>query len=270
MLARWREMGQGGARYRLTVVDGNPEHRRQAEDALETEMTDGRARVLSAKEAESESWSDRKVVVIANELLDAFPVHRIGKKGGKVREWGVAWDDNKQEPFPCLLEEPDPFWSAWLEERGIRLAEGQTADIGIEGAAWPARMAPRLGDAILILIDYGDTAEELTGPHRMDGTLLCYENHRAHSDPYRKPGEIDITAHVDFTLVREQASGAGWKELWYGTQKKFLVESGVMSKLTNHGITDPFHPIVRRNRSIRQLLLSDGMSELFKVQVWTK
>jgi SAM-dependent MidA family methyltransferase len=48
------------------------------------------------------------------------------------------------------------------------------------------------------------------------------------------------------------------------------VESGILEKLSAHAITDPFHPTVRRNRAIRQLLLSDGMSELFKVQIFIK
>jgi SAM-dependent MidA family methyltransferase len=123
---------------------------------------------------------------------------------------------------------------------------------------------------MLILIDYGDENSELTAPHRMDGTLLCYAKHRAHNDPYRDAGEQDLTAHVNFSLVRKAAEAAGWREIWYGTQKHFLIESGIMERLSEHQLTDPFHPIVRRNRTIRQLLLSDGMSELFKVQLFLK
>jgi len=48
---------------------------------------------------------------------------------------------------------------------------------------------------------------------------------------------------------------------------RFLLEGGVLELLREHAGTDPFSPEARRNRAVRQLLLSDGMSELFKVVV---
>lgn len=270
MLSGWNKMGASGDRFNVIVVDGNPEHLRQARAALSEHIATGRARIMDASEAEAGSWTDRPVMVVANELLDAFPVHRVAVRNGRLQEWAVGWDESNGIPVPCLTEPEDSRFEDWLRRQNVKLEEGQTTEIGWEGAAWTGKLAAMLGEAVLVLIDYGDVTGELTGSHRMDGTLLCYENHRASSDPYRNPGHQDITAHVDFELVRFHALRAGWRELWYGTQKRFLVESGVMSKLVGHGIADPFHPVVRRNRAIRQLLLSDGMSELFKVQIWTK
>jgi len=270
MLAAWQRMGEAGERFRLTVADGNPAHLRQAREALASGIDAGRARVVPAVEAEREAWEGRPTIVVGNELLDAFPVHRVCVEKGGLREWGVAWDESDAKPVSCLLEPTDPRLAQWLEHQGVRLAESQTTEIGLDGADWTAWLAGRVGEAMLVVIDYGDSTRELTGSHRMDGTLLCYERHQAHADPFRHPGGQDMTAHVDFDLVRACAMEAGWNEVWYGTQKRFLVESGIMSKLTEHGIRDPFHPVVRRNRAIRQLLLSDGMSELFKVQIWAK
>lgn len=269
MLKAWEQM-EGGERFVLTVVESSPEHRKAAAGTLAEAVAASRARVISPEEAEKESWKNRKVIVTANELLDAFPVRRVAMHGGRLREWGVCWDEPGDQLAACLTELADPEPAEWLEHQRADLLEGQTAEFGSEGAKWTARLAALLGRALLVLIDYGDSTLELTGAHRMNGTLLCYENHRAYDDPFRRPGEADLTAHVDFDLVRRHASEAGWRELWYGTQKWFLVESGVMAKLTAHGISDPFHPVVRRNRAIRQLLLSDGMSELFKVQIWAK
>jgi SAM-dependent MidA family methyltransferase len=270
MMAAWKTMGESGKRFFLTVLDGNPSHRQQAEEALAGEVAEGSARVISPSEAKAEEWKSRSVIVVANELLDAFPVHRVVMDRGRLLEWGVSWDEASGCPLSCLTELSDPELGEWLERQSIRLAEGQTTEIGLEGAGWTAWLASQLGEAILVLIDYGDLTGELTGSHRMEGTLLCYDHHRAHTDPFRSPGEQDLTAHVDFNLVRDRASQSGWRELWYGTQKRFLVESGILAKLADHGISDPFHPVVRRNRAIRQLLLSDGMSELFKVQIWVK
>jgi SAM-dependent MidA family methyltransferase len=58
--------------------------------------------------------------------------------------------------------------------------------------------------------------------------------------------------------------------LSYTTQKQFLVEAGILHRLQNHAIADPFHPVVRRNRAIRQLLLGDGMGDRFKVLIQRK
>jgi len=268
MLATWKQAGDPGERFRLTLVDDNPAHLAQARELLAEPVADGRARVMSSLEAESAVRRDGPVIVVANELLDAFPVHRVTMVKGDLRERGVAFVDGQLAD--CLMTPTNPALAAWLQAQNVELAEGQTTEIGLPGAAWMEKMASLLGPAVVVLIDYGDTTQELTGSHRMDGTLVMYDRHLAHGDPYRRPGKQDMTAHVDFDLIRDRAVRAGWQEQWYGTQKQFLVEAGALSMLVDHNISDPFHPIVRRNRAIRQLLLSDGMSELFKVQVWAK
>ncbi|WP_235427241.1 SAM-dependent methyltransferase [Cohnella kolymensis] len=235
---------------------------------MEPYIASKRARVVSDEQADPALWCGSNVIIVANELLDAFPVHRIVSRGGRLLEWGVAWDAGGF--IPCLMELSSPRLSDWVEEQGISLLDNQTIEVNLDAADWIAEVGSSLGNAIVVLIDYGDEAGELSAPYRMEGTLLCYYKHRAHDNPYLMPGEQDLTSHVNFTHIRQAAVRAGWHELWYGTQKKFLVESGVLEKLSTHTIADPFHPVVRRNRSIRQLLLSDGMSELFKVQILAK
>ncbi|MBO9597596.1 MAG: SAM-dependent methyltransferase [Cohnella sp.] len=270
MLDAWASSGEAGRRFSLTVIEGNPEHRKEAGEQLSPYMDAGIARVIDGLPEQLPDWSDRPVVVVANELLDAFPVHRIVKRDGRIFEWGVTWDERSESFAACLLPRSETNWSAWLEDQGVTLSEGQTFEVNPDAAGWIQSLARRVGQALLVLVDYGDEDRELSAPHRMDGTLLCYARHRAHNDPYRIPGEQDLTAHVNFSHMRRAAEQAGWRQIWYGTQKRFLVESGVMDKLSEHRIADPFHPIARRNRAIRQLLLSDNMSELFKVQIFER
>jgi len=267
LLAVWE--AEGERRFDLTVVDGNPSHRELAVRSLEPHIGRGRAFVLSPEEAEARDWSRLCVIVIGNELLDAMPVHRVVRKEGQLREWGVSWDELRCRLIPCLLELP-----AWLAERmdrdRILVREGQTAEVGADAGRWLAKLASSLGRALLVFIDYGDESEELTAEHRMNGTLVCYRNHIARDNPLEAPGEQDLTAHVNFTGLRAAAREAGLEELWYGTQLRFLMESGVLRRLVPLSGADPFHPDARRNRAIRQLLLSDAMSELFKVQIFRK
>ena len=265
MMDAWEEMGV--TRFRVTVAEGHPAHRRLAEEALAGRLRAGTARVIGAEEAEAADWSRRPVIVIGNELLDAFPVRRLVRAGGTLREWGVRWDEENARPAPCLTDCDDEALRAWLED-GARLMEGQTAEICPDAEAWLRRLTTRLGDALLILIDYGDETEELLAPYRMDGTLVCYRRHTVNDDPYAAPGEQDITAHVNFTRIRGVLTEAGWEELWRGTQKAFLAEHGALALLREHAFTDPFHPAARRNRAVASLLLGDGMSEVFKVNVF--
>lgn len=270
MLDAWASSGEAEGRIVLTLIEGNPEHRREAGEQLAAYIAAGTARVIDGEPEQLPDWTDRPVIVVANELLDAFPVHRIVKRDGRIFEWGVMWDERSESFASRLLPQSETNWAAWLEEQGVTLLEGQTFEVNLGAAVWIRELAGRMNRALLVLIDYGDEDRELSAPHRMDGTLLCYAKHRAHNDPYNLPGEQDLTAHVNFSHMRRAAEQAGWHQFWYGTQKRFLVESGVMDKLAEHRIADPFHPIARRNRAIRQLLLSDNMSELFKVQIFER
>ncbi|CAM4040965.1 SAM-dependent methyltransferase [Cohnella lubricantis] len=272
MLGGWKEAAGEAAEaeaksVRLTVVDRSPEHRRQAAALLSEPIRAGEARVMDESAAMAEPWRERPAIVVANELIDAMPVHRICVRQGRVREWGVTWNEAKERLEACWTEPSTTRLAEELARMKTSLREGQTAEIGLDGADWVAALAGKLGDAVLVLIDYGDEARELTAEHRMEGTLMCYRRHVASTDPFAAPGEQDITAHVNFTLLSGAAEEAGWQRLWYGTQRRFLTEAGVLEQLAAHDSADPFHPAARRNRAIRQLLLSDGMSELFKVLV---
>ncbi|TFE31719.1 class I SAM-dependent methyltransferase [Cohnella luojiensis] len=257
-----------GKAFRLTVVEGNPEHRRLASEQLAAYVQFGQALVV--EEWDRDSLGKNPAIIVANELLDAFPTHRLVQRNGKLLEWGVAVSEASGSLIHCLMKPEDPRLAAWMSEEGTTLADNQTVEVNLDAAEWVAGLAGRLTKAILVFIDYGDDSSELLAPHRMDGTLLCYYNHRAHNDPFFLPGGQDLTSHVNFSHIRRCAEASGWRELWYGSQKRFLMESGVMEKLSSHALTDPFHPTVRKNRAIRQLLLSDGMSELFKVQIFIK
>ncbi|XID95341.1 class I SAM-dependent methyltransferase [Paenibacillaceae bacterium WGS1546] len=270
MLDAWNEAETDVSRFRLTVVESNPVHRAAAAAELRSYLEAGRAAVASPEEWEGsrpERLREAPAIVVANELLDAFPVHLLEKNAGRVRERGVAWDEGGRF-VPCLLKETDPRLEEWLRGEGAELREGQTVEANVDGAAWAAGLASRFRNGLLVVIDYGDETEELFASHRMNGTLRGYRGHRAYDDPYAFPGEQDLTAHVNFSHLRRELGKAGATEIWYGTQKRFLVESGLLGRLQAHALSDPFHPIVRRNRAIRQLLLSDGMSELFKVQIF--
>lgn len=101
-------------------------------------------------------------------------------------------------------------------------------------------------------IDYGDVSEELYAAHRMNGTLMCYYRHLASDTPFQRPGEQDMTSHVNYSALIRTGQEAGVSSWRFLTQKQFLVENGLLDKLREHSGRDPFSEEARRNRMIRQ------------------
>lgn len=211
-----------------------------------------------------------QTIVISNELPDAFAVHRIEYRDGQLFEIYVEWNTDA-ETFSercMLLKEPEVL--AYVEQLQTSLQQGQRFEVNMDAIHWIEMIAKSLRSGLIITVDYGDEEKELYASHRMKGTLMCYRSHTAHDDPYAFPGEQDMTAHINFSALMEAGERAGAQVLGYMTQKQFLVENGILSMLQDHTATDPFSPVARRNRAIRQLLLSDQMSELFKVLIQKK
>lgn len=165
-------------------------------------------------------------VILANEVLDALPVHRVeGIEGGGLRELYVGLDEEG-----LLATVPDapstPGLAARLAAEGVELAPGQRAEVCLEVDAWIGTAAAGLGRGLMLLIDYGHPAAALYDPAR--GSLLrAYLGHRVHDDPYRNVGRQDLTAHVDLTAVERAANAAGLDHLGTTTQAQFLAGLGV-------------------------------------------
>lgn len=254
-------------RLQYTAVEKSPWHQASQRENLRSHWH--LVRQLTPEEAAGAGGSSGQAgcFVLSNELLDAFPVHRLRQRKEMLMELHVGWDEAgggfRELEWPC----GNPALADYLRDSGIELADGQTVDISLKAAEWLGERLRQLESGELITIDYGDRAGELFGNHRMNGTLLCYKSHLASENPYIYAGEQDMTAHVDFSACIRAGIHAGIADWRLMTQKEFLLESGVLERLVSHDGRDPFSPAARRNRAIRQLLLSDGMSELFKVLI---
>jgi SAM-dependent MidA family methyltransferase len=209
-------------------------------------------------------------IVLANELLDAFPIYLVRRDSEGMKEIGVGWDDRASQFVERAESLAEPSVLRWLADEQVGLQVGQTAEVNLGAGEWIRDRAIRLVNGMIVTIDYGDRSAELYAEHRMNGTLLCYKDHRAYDGPFAYPGEQDMTAHVNFDACIRAGEQAGIDRWTFTTQKQFLVDAGILDRLANTATLDPFSPAARNNRMIRQLLLSDGMSELFKVLVQYK
>jgi SAM-dependent MidA family methyltransferase len=178
--------------------------------------------------AESEPFQG---VVIANEVLDALPVHRVRQRAATLREIAVAIDTD--DAFVEVEIDPTtPALAARLADDGVDLVDGQTAEICLALDAWVASAAAPLKRGLLLLIDYGAPAAGLYDPvRRHNGTLRAYVRHHVHDDPYRFIGRQDLTAHVDVTAVERAAQAAGLTTVGITTQAEALMGLGIQDRL---------------------------------------
>jgi hypothetical protein len=165
-------------------------------------------------------------IIFSNELLDAFPVRRLGWDATAKSwfEWGVALDGEKfgwakiRKPAADLPTVICHLPSALLSV----LPDNYTIEISPAAENWWRAASRILSRGKLLAIDYGFTAEEQFSPVRTNGTLRAYHHHRVSDDLLAQPGEQDLTAHVNFSAIQKVGEEVGLKTESYCTQPQFL------------------------------------------------
>jgi SAM-dependent MidA family methyltransferase len=163
-------------------------------------------------------------VVIANEVADAFAVHRLIGRDGRLREGWVVWSGQEfaEEEHDLSPEAAAADPEGMLRENGIALAEGDRIEISPAAAAWFGSAARGLRRGYAIVIDYGYPAAELYRAHRLAGTVRAHRGHTVSDDPFAHVGEQDLTAHVDFSALRRAGERAGLTFAGQTNQGAFL------------------------------------------------
>lgn len=224
--------------------------------------------------AEQVSWQDSlpekfRGIVLANELLDAMPVHRVVWQQGELLECYVAWEQERFVWQAGPLSDPrlQPRIEHIIAELGD-LPDGYVTEINLAAEDWIKTLGTQLQQGMLLLIDYGFARHEFYHPQRSQGTLMCHYRHRAHDDALILVGLQDITTHVDFTAMADSALEAGLQVAGYTTQAHFLLGSG-LTKLVTQVEGDAVQQLELANQ-IKRLTLPQEMGELFKVMALTK
>ncbi|SRR5579884_1173904 len=201
-------------------------------------------------------------LLFSNELVDAFPVHRIEIVGGEPKEIHVDYRDGRFVECLCPLSAPEI--EMYLRRVGSELPNGYRTEINLEALRWIKDVARVMGRGIVITIDYGHTAQDLYAPERRRGTFLCYYHQMASEDPYTRVGEQDMTAHVDFTSLATAGEEAGLRVAGFTNQMSFLISLGAEHMIDS---LDPESP---EFRAALHLLKPEGMGRTFKILVQHK
>jgi len=202
-------------------------------------------------------------IIFSNELLDAFPVHRLGwdAKGKKWFEWGVAWDGEK---FVWARMECGRQPAVGRELLEV-LPDGYAIEISPAAETWWRAAANTLGDGKLLTIDYGLTEDERFLPHRREGTLRAYFRHHPAGDLLANVGEQDLTAHVNFSAIQSAGEACGLATESFSTQSQFL------TRILEKAAGDPsFGDWAARARQFQTLTHPEHLGRAFRVLVQTR
>ncbi len=252
---------------RLHLVEASAEARLAQPDAL-GEVGD---RLSSSGASLPASFEG---VLVANELLDAFPVHQVVMRDDGLREVYVD-----SAPRGLILREgplSTPALAAYLDRLGVTLEPGWRVEINLRAVDWIREAARRLRRGFIILIDYGHEALELYSATHSTGTLTTYAAHQSAGPESSMPapswlqraGDQDITSHVDFTSVRTAAEAAGLKTIGFLDQTYFLLGllAGGRESFAKSAIAD----FANDSRPLKTLLMPGGLGSTHKVLILGK
>ena len=216
--------------------------------------------------------------IIANEVLDALPVHLVHWHDSAITERGVALarstppDARLSGGLGAASGEHGFIWqeraisdAALLHvAQQIKVPDDYVSEICLAARGLVNSLAQRLEQGAMLFIDYGFGAREFYHPQRSRGTLMCHYRHHAHDDPFFLPGLQDITAHVNFTDIADCAIDAGLDLIGYTSQAFFLINCGITALLQDTS-PESLHDYLPLSAQLQKLTSPAEMGELFKV-----
>ena len=206
-------------------------------------------RVIATWHDDVSTLPDQPLFLVANEFFDALPIRQFHRDPKGWREVQIGKD------VTAGLSAPAPI--ALLDHR---LEDTKTGDIVEHCPALPAiidAIATRIvrkGGAALI-IDYGNWRS-------LGDTLQALQNH-APTDPFKDPGQADITAHVDFEAIAKAAAPAKFTRL--APQGMFLERLGITARAQKLEVNLSGDALDQHIAAHRRLTHPTEMGSLFKV-----
>jgi len=225
--------------------------------------------VQSLDDARAESG-----IFLCNELLDAFPVRRFVYQNRTWRDLCVIAEPESNSLSMASMEIPSDDGDFARFEKlvgpGRVFAEGYTTEFCPGLKNWVvdcSRVFEKSG--CWLVIDYGFEADEYFADSRRTGTLQCYHQHRAHENPLSLVGETDLTAHVNFSDMINEAESAGLEFCELTDQSRFLTRAAKPWLLSLEGQA-PNKENAARLRQFQTLTHPAMMGRTFKVAEFRK
>jgi SAM-dependent MidA family methyltransferase len=207
-----------------------------------------------------------KGVIIANEVMDAIPVETIVKQSGTWRRRMVSYEKDTfhwhVEDESAKPSEATELASSWC----LRLPDDYQTEIQTNYKACLTPLYESLTEGIMLIIDYGFTQKEYYHPDRHMGTVIGHTRHKVQLNPLVHIGQQDLTAHVNFCHLTNEALRLGFDLAGFTTQAFFLLNLGIIDGNLKGLPSESAHA----NNQIKQLIWPTEMGELFKVLALSK
>lgn len=161
---------------------------------------------------------DGPIIIVANEFIDALPVHQAIKQADGWHERVVAVADDGalvMRPAQDVL----PNFAATLPRELRDAPEASIYEWRSDTVAFDIGRRVR-NDGAALIIDYGHARQGL------GETLQAVVGH-SFADPLQAPGEADLTAHVDFATLAISADIIGARSHGPVSQRDFLMGLGI-------------------------------------------
>jgi SAM-dependent MidA family methyltransferase len=206
-------------------------------------------------------------ILFTNELLDAFPVHRLTLHGGELKELYVSMDDEGR--FVWVVDNPSSQKVIDAYRTHVSsLTENQIVELNLSISDWLKKVATIFTSGYLITVDYGAEASELYSEHRPNGTVRAFRRHEFVDDLLSDPGECDITSSVNWTFVESEGKKHGFEVRQFARLDRFLLQAGILEEL-EFRLAEAASEAEKSSltTSAREMILPGGMASSFQVLV---
>ena len=248
--------------FHYIIVESNPYAKEKQRLLLESiNIMDGKVSWHAYSE-DGFSFDRIQGCFLSNEFVDALPVHRLKVKNKVLKERYVSY--NNSGFFEIDDEVSTDALKRYFETYQIHVKEGQRCEVNLCAAEWIRKISEKLDKGFVMTIDYGDTNDGIYREDRSDGTLRCFYEHTVNQDYYERPGEQDITAHVDFTNLMNAGKSAGLEVTGFTKQSHYLIALGILERLNN--TNKDIETILK----VKNLFHPEGMGDVFKVLIQHK
>ena len=198
-------------------------------------------------------------IILANEYFDVLPIHQMVKRVTGWHERTVIVDDDDNLAF-SFSEDATPQFDALVPEHVRTAPEGSIYEWRPDSEIM--KLATRVRDegGAALVIDYGHLRSDA------GDTLQALASH-AYVDPLLRPGEVDLTAHVDFEALVRAAEAVGARVHGPISQGEFLSHLGIQTRATNLRAKAKPSQATAITEALDRLTDNDrgGMGSMFKV-----
>ncbi|HFC04185.1 MAG TPA: class I SAM-dependent methyltransferase, partial [Rhizobiales bacterium] len=196
-------------------------------------------------------------LIAANEFFDALPIKQYIRTENGWFERMVEVDENDQLVLGISL---DPVPAAKIPQWAKDAEPGDIAEVSPQRFAMAEQIGTRLAKnhGAALIVDYGHALSFI------GDTFQAVSKHKF-VDVLYKPGQSDLTSHVDFQALAEGFTAGGATVHDLRTQRAFLIAMGLRERLAmlrkNAGARDRIMLSKQADRLIGEKL----MGNLFKV-----